>query len=105
MCMLLHSVCVSLTLMNMSLNVLACLLSGCSAWNVLTVNFTLILAITCKFRSEANRGKLVIRILTCNLFLFNINVTSLYSYLVVSMFIYIYRVSHELRSLLRESVP
>jgi len=30
-----HSVCVSLTLMNMSLNVIACLLSGCSAWNVL----------------------------------------------------------------------
>ena len=55
---LLHSVYVSLTLMNMSLNILACLLSGCSVWNVPTVNFTLILVITCKFRLEANTGKI-----------------------------------------------
>ena len=53
-----HSVCVSLTLMNTSPNVLACLLSGCRVWNVLTVNFTLILVITCKFRFEANTGKI-----------------------------------------------
>ena len=87
-----HSVYVSLTVMNMLLNVLACLLSGCSVWNVPTVNFTLILVITCKFRLETNTGKLLIQIRTVvrNLFLFNSNLILLYSYLVVSMFIYIY---------------
>jgi hypothetical protein len=55
---LVHSVCVTLTLMNMSLNVLACSLSVCNVWNVLTVNSTLILVINCKFRHEANTGKI-----------------------------------------------
>ena len=99
MCKLLHFVCVSLTLMNMSLNVLACLLSGCSEWNVLIVSFTLILVITCKFRFEVNTGKIgytntwlyeYLRTVDRNLFLFNTNLTLLYSYIVVSMFIYIY---------------
>jgi hypothetical protein len=73
---LLHSVCITLTLMNVSLNVPACSLSVCNVWNVLIVNATLVLVITCEFRHEAKHGEIrlyeYLRTVVRNLFLFNI---------------------------------